>query len=163
MQNEILEHLNSLRGFLTHLVERANERGIMTDQDWPQYTAHMALLKQLIDGAPVYLVKPGDTATDPELLALYKRYNDADSSAKAGALLELRARLNHLIAGGHKPHTKAWAVARAAFMTALDVGNESEPLCGCGLPATRSDRHGYPICDTCNDLLEQAERKGLPE
>ena len=95
MQNDILDHLNRLRDFMTRIVERANDAGAMRADDWPEYTSHMALLKQLIDGAP-------------------------------------------------KPH--------------------NDPTkCGCGLPATRSDRHGYPICETCNDLLEQAERKGLPQ
>ncbi len=93
MQNDILDHLNRLRDFMTRIVERANDTGAMRDDDWPEYTSHMALLKQLIDGAPV------------------------------------------------PPESK----------------------CGCGLPATRSDPPGYPICDTCNDLLKQAERKGLPQ
>lgn len=52
MQNDILEHLNLLRDFMTRIVERANDAGVMRDDDWPQYTSHMALLKQLIDGAP---------------------------------------------------------------------------------------------------------------
>ncbi len=111
MQNDILDHLKRLRVFLVTVVERAAAADLIRDDDWPEYTSHVALLAQLIDGAPA-----------------------------------------------PKPHTKEWAVARAAFMNAVGVSN-----CGCGLPATRSDRHGYPICDTCNDLLEQAERKGLPQ
>ena len=52
MQNDILDHLNELRSFLTMLVERANDAGVMRDDDWPAYTSHMALLNQLIAGAP---------------------------------------------------------------------------------------------------------------
>jgi hypothetical protein len=52
MQNDILDQLNGLREFLTMIVERANDAGAMRDDDWPVYTAHMALLKALIEGAP---------------------------------------------------------------------------------------------------------------
>ncbi len=55
MQNDILDHLTRLRSFLTIIVERANTHGAIYDDEWPQYTSHIALLTELIDGAPTDL------------------------------------------------------------------------------------------------------------
>lgn len=66
MQNDILDQLNRLRSFLTRIVERANTKGAIYDDEWPEYTSHMALLKALIDGAPD---APTDTDNpDPETI-----------------------------------------------------------------------------------------------
>lgn len=51
MEIDAINQLENLRSFLTRIVERANTKGAIYDDEWPEYTSHMALIKGLISAA----------------------------------------------------------------------------------------------------------------